>query len=705
MPMIRHRRNLNGGAARFLRFVTVVMSAVVSGHIGTQLVDPSPVFAAGPPPARQWAILIAVEKYHRATPLRFTVNDVKQLAATLRTRGGLDADTLLEITDASKNARFQPFKTSVQTELAEWLKKPGPNDQILVYFSGHGFRDAAGKLYLAPIDCDPANPAETGIPVEWFREQVAACRAGLKLLILDACHAGSEKGDEDRASVNAKDLGDPFEGLEKVITLASSSADEKSQIWEDRQQSLFSYWLNQGLKGHADNGDGEITIDELYGYVERHVKHTANLQFPRPQSPRRVIRAAVDGNPVVLRLQPQSLKQVLADLAERLALSLEENRLNKAGVLEFVCDTPFGDRPGPGSLGKYCADEIEHRLVEVGTGKFSVVDRRRLQSSLTAQGFEADDLASGAALEKLSSRAGGLPVIVQGRLQSREGRIVSFHCKLIQTGRDELAGSAGGIARLTESEWVMLGKSGRVTVEDRRPPYSVQTAIPSQASEAVADQVVSALDARAQEAHPLQDPNFPFRIWFDVGTQIDANGQLIRKKRDLVFSGNDCLLPVRKGEMFEIHVENKTGEIVLMRLLVDGLNTLPEKETDTKGIVTYHWGEHVNLDKAREWVLDPRQANHFAVRGFTTKVGANGEMRRFTVTDAERSLAARRKFTEQLGLITVAFYAPSGTSRGSLGIAEGAPVQQDLTVRKGVNCGNLLAGVNIRYVDADEIQR
>jgi len=145
-------------------------------------------------------------------------------------------------------------------------------------------------------------------------------------------------------------------------------------------------------------------------------------------------------------------------------------------------------------------------------------------------------------------------------------------------------------------------------------------------------------------------------------------------------------------------------QLTMLRLLVDGLNTLPEKEADTKGLVTYHWGQHVNLDTARAWVLDPRESKVFAVRGFTTKVGEAGEMRRFTITDAGQSLAARRNFTEQLGLITAAFYAPSGGARAPLGVEAGVQIQQKLTVQKALAAGNLLGVVNIRYVDADEVR-
>ena len=65
-----------------------------------------------------------------------------------------------------------------------------------------------------------------------------------------------------------------------MVTIASSTADQKSQIWEDKQQSLFSYWLDQGLKGHADaDNDGNVDIDELYKYVSRQVTHRPKLHF------------------------------------------------------------------------------------------------------------------------------------------------------------------------------------------------------------------------------------------------------------------------------------------------------------------------------------------------------------------------------------------------------------------------------------------
>ena len=664
---------------------------------GISLVWPTGQFAkaqapeSGPSQGRTWALLIGVERYHRANPLRFTLSDVRELAKTLRIRGGVQPEQMLELVDDAPNPRFQPLRASLMAELPEFLAKPGPEDRLIVYFSGHGFRDAQGRLFLAPLDCDPANPAATGIAVEWLREQLAACRAGFKLLVLDACHAGSEKGEDDRPGVAAKDLGEPFRDLAGVVTLASSTADQKSQLWEDKQQSLFSYWLNQGLKGHADDdGNGAIDIDELNKYVYRCVTRTAKARFPRPQTPVRIVRSGTPGVPEVVRLRPQGLRQVLNDMAEQLANELEERRLGKVGVLEFTSIAGLDELLGAnfGLLGRWCAEELERRLIDQGEGKFSVIDRRRLQTALAGQKFEVKDLGSAEALKQLSGRVGGMPALAQGTLRGRTGRVVTLQCKLVQTDNDELAGSVGGTALLNESEWAMLGNSVAVRPEDRMPDLPE----PGRPPKPPADQLISRLDQRTKGPSPLLDPSFPSPLHFTI------NGQ----ERQFVFRGNECLLPVKAGEVYRIEVENKADQIVCMRVLVDGLNTLPELER-TKGVETLVWGKRVNLDEARYYVLDPAFSRVYGVRGFTTETGAQGKYRDFVVASAEHTLAARRQFTDQIRLITVALYNPSGASRALLGTDAGQEGKADLTERNGVNIGTLIAVVHVRLVDADEV--
>jgi hypothetical protein len=295
-----------------------------------------------------------------------------------------------------------------------------------------------------------------------------------------------------------------------------------------------------------------------------------------------------------------------------------------------------------------------------------------------------------------------MPALVRGTLSGRQGRKVNLRCRLLQTSGDELLVSVGGTAWLKESEWAMLGRSAQVRPEDRRPTTNAapQEEPASQNDVAVQNQVVAKLDERSEGAHPLLDPKFPYRVKFMVGG----------KERKGAFRGNDLFIPVRKGEVYEIWVENHSGQKVFMRLLVDGLNTLPEP-AGTKGVVTYEIAQRVNLDSARAWLLNPADQAvkiqgipTWAVRGFVSSTGTQGQgkLREFLVVDAEKSLAARRKFTDQIGLVTAAFYAPAGSSR-RVGTGLGNERVEEIREVKDGQPGNLLAVVHVRYVDADTI--
>jgi len=446
------------------------------------------------------------------------------------------------------------------------------------------------------------------------------------------------------------------------------------------------------LKGHADvDGDSGVTIDELYAYVHRRVTQTADLLFPRPQTPVRIVRSGTLGVPAVLRLRPRTLNQVLADVGEQLAWALEEQGIGKVGVLEFTNDTRLGELLGAdfGLLGRCCAAKLEQQLVSCGSGKYRVVNRRLLQSALRAQEFSLTDAGSPEALGRLSEAAGGMQAILLGTLRNRVGRTIHIHCELLRTDNEELAESAGGVALLNESEWAMIGRSVHVKAEDRRPPFpdSPEAKLPE------ADRVIKQLDERAEGPHPLLDPAFPYSVRIRVG----------RKERKPRFRGNDCFVALKKGEVYDISVENKSGHVTMMRMLVDGLNTLPQK-TSEKGLATYVIAPPVSLDEARAWVLDPEHSTRNVVRGFVTKTGAEGEIREFTVVDSADSLAARQKFTEQIGVITVAFYAPAGPAR-SVGTAAGRERVADLRERAGFAVGNLLSVVHIRYVEPEALEQ
>jgi hypothetical protein len=261
---------------------------------------------------------------------------------------------------------------------------------------------------------------------------------------------------------------------------------------------------------------------------------------------------------------------------------------------------------------------------------------------------------------------------------------VTLQCKLIQTKRDELVGSVGGKALLSVSEMAELGDSYVITTQDRRP----------QGPKPIAEQINARVEPKRELPHPMSDPSFPYPVRIMIGGQ-ERKGKC---------EGNKWLVPVRKDEVFEIHVENNANKLVCMRLLVDGLNWLPEpgERSEDKGLQTFVWGKHVGLEKTRYSSLDPAVSRTFTVQGFALQTGKEGKVRRFVVSDVRGSLAGRRGFTDQAGLITVAFYEPAGPARGRMFVREGEEISVSFNDRD-VPIGDLITVVYLQLVDADEV--
>ena len=704
------------------------LSVATAGMVQAQDAD---VSDSESQPAKRWAILIGVEDYQRANDLPFVKNDVARLAEPLQVRGGVPRKQVVTFVDES-TAKTLSTKSNILAEVPGWLAKCKAGDQIVVYFSGHGVQDAGGKLYLAPADIDPQHVAETGVPLNWFRDEIAKCKAGTKILILDACHAGTDKGekpesqaiagltaDKPETAVAADALRAEFEELNGVVTLCSSTAKEASQIWPQREQSLFSYWLNQGLKGHADNDQNErIDVDELYKYVSDNVTRTAHEVLARDQHPVRKIGPDVSGVPVLLALTPLSSKQVLAEISQEIAWAMKDRGLSKLGVLEFTNDTQVGEllRADFGLLGRHFATQIEGGLLTNGTGKYQLVDRSRVSKKLKTMKFTVDDLADGTMLQKLAADPDAIPVMVRGTLYSRAGRILNIRCELKDTVDGTTLATAGGTMQLTPNEWGMLGQSATLRPEDNVPPPPQPGNEPAPGADPAADQTVERLDERAQGPHPLANPNGEFGLRILVKKPDGTFEE--RKPR---FKGNDCYVKLSKGEVFQISAHHSSNDRVLLRLLIDGLNTMIEDaggppgeqleevevpedpKNPDKGVVRKVIGKRMSLDEARPWVLDPDKKVPVAERwwgisGFASALGVNGKVREFTVVDAKESLAAEREFTDQIGLITAAFYTPQGSRGDRVGVQAGREQNRIIRVVGGNKvCGTLLSVINIHY--------
>ena len=180
------------------------------------------------------------------------------------------------------------------------------NDQVIVFYSGHGVRDKQQNYYLASADMDFSNPSARGITTDLLESLFDGIPALSKVLLIDACQSG-EADVEDLSINNHQYLGsNPGLKLEnKGIThpssydnaavetainmmqnifidlrrrtgttiLSSAGPIEYALEANQWQNSAFTYALKKGLgqKAADYNHDGRIMLSELSRYLRETV--------------------------------------------------------------------------------------------------------------------------------------------------------------------------------------------------------------------------------------------------------------------------------------------------------------------------------------------------------------------------------------------------------------------------------------------------
>ena len=177
--------------------------------------------------------------------------------------------------------------TQVRRAISNFYSKKQRDDLLLLYFSGHGVLDDQGRLHLAVKDTERALLRATAIPAAFITEEMNNSRSRRQVLILDCCHSGAFARGSKGATGASVGTATAFEGtgfgrLVLTATDATQYAWEGDQVIGEAENSVFTHYLIQGLKtGQADSdGDGRITVDELYDYVYDQVVQRTPKQTP-----------------------------------------------------------------------------------------------------------------------------------------------------------------------------------------------------------------------------------------------------------------------------------------------------------------------------------------------------------------------------------------------------------------------------------------
>ncbi len=246
-----------------------------------------------------YALLVGVTNYEDAelNDIHFGARDAEGLSQALeRQKGGLYSDVQTKIVDYPTGADVAgkvvgpPTRDNVFKGLY-WLRQAATdNDLVVVFLSGHGYRDHSdpkqGFWFLtreAKIDELPT----TAISGEDLYRQIAAL-PGKKILFIDASHSGTELTSGTRAIP-----AETFPSMDKLVndfttagsgTVVYAASQGTELAFEDEagQHGAFAKALIEALgEGKGSSPDGTITADLLdYYLVERVNRLTNGRQHP-----------------------------------------------------------------------------------------------------------------------------------------------------------------------------------------------------------------------------------------------------------------------------------------------------------------------------------------------------------------------------------------------------------------------------------------
>jgi len=236
----------------------------------------------GPPPFRKsYALLLGVSDYRYLERLSLVNDDLQKMETFLLSLG-------FHVVRV-QNERLT--MANVRSPQEYFVATLGPEDRLLVYFSGHGFqRDESGRErgYLALINAKPGQVTpESTIAMDAFVAWTRKVPAKHLLVLLDACFSGLAAGGQEvtletrGADPQSRRTPDPktlyrLSARPGRYLLMAGNRDQKAIASPTWSGGLFTHGVVQGLRGLADTQkDGFVTTRELYPWLRDYVEMEA----------------------------------------------------------------------------------------------------------------------------------------------------------------------------------------------------------------------------------------------------------------------------------------------------------------------------------------------------------------------------------------------------------------------------------------------
>ncbi len=216
-----------------------------------------------PVDGQYYLFVIAVDKYKFWKPLQNAVKDARDVEKVLMEKYGFKRENLYELF----NEEATPENIKAQFEV---LQEKGTNlDNLLIYYSGHGFYDPSFDLgYWVPsLGKTNSGATETYIPNDNIRDYIRGLKFRHVFLIADACFSGSLFANDARGFKED-------ESLKSRWGLSSGNIEVVSD-GKKGENSPFATYL---LKFLRENLQDRIRVETLIEYIVKNVSENTQQE-------------------------------------------------------------------------------------------------------------------------------------------------------------------------------------------------------------------------------------------------------------------------------------------------------------------------------------------------------------------------------------------------------------------------------------------
>jgi uncharacterized caspase-like protein len=174
------------------------------------------------------------------------------------------------------------------SKIEKWMELDKGEAEVIFYYSGHGLPEDGTKTpFLIPIDGSGMRPSE-GIALTELYNRLNQFPAKKVTIILDACFSGGARAGELVAMKGIKVV-QKMEGVPaNLVVLTSSSGNEASAVYQDKQHGYFTYFLLKWLKENRAKG----TMKEMMDYVTYNVSREA-ARIGKSQTPQTLLGRSI----------------------------------------------------------------------------------------------------------------------------------------------------------------------------------------------------------------------------------------------------------------------------------------------------------------------------------------------------------------------------------------------------------------------------